>query len=90
MSSKEEEPKKEEEVKEEKDESKKDDSKTDDTKEDEKSEETKKAEAKHKAKKDSEELTKRLPRLRLEEGQDLMPVETVQFRGPQELWVEWD
>jgi cytochrome P450 len=37
-----------------------------------------------------EELTKRLPGLRLAEDQDLMPVETVQFRGPKELWVEWD
>jgi cytochrome P450 len=37
-----------------------------------------------------EELTKRLPGMRLAEDQDLMPVETVQFRGPKELWVEWD
>ena len=37
-----------------------------------------------------EELARRLPGMRLAEGQDLMPVETVQFRGPQELWVEWD
>lgn len=37
-----------------------------------------------------EELAKRLPTMRLVEDQDLMPVETVQFRGPQELWVEWD
>ena len=37
-----------------------------------------------------EELATRLPGLRLAEGQDLMPVETVQFRGPQQLWVEWD
>ena len=37
-----------------------------------------------------EELAKRLPGMRLAEGQDFMPVETVQFRGPQELWVEWD
>jgi len=37
-----------------------------------------------------EELARRLPGMRLVEGQDLMPVETVQFRGPQELWVEWD
>lgn len=37
-----------------------------------------------------EELTRRLPGLRLAEGQSLMPVETVQFRGPKELWVEWD
>ena len=37
-----------------------------------------------------EELARRLPGLRLVENQDLMPVETVQFRGPQQLWVEWD
>ena len=37
-----------------------------------------------------EELTRRLPGMRLAEDQDLMPVETVQFRGPRELWVEWD
>jgi cytochrome P450 len=37
-----------------------------------------------------EELARRLPNLRLADGQDLMPVETVQFRGPKELWVEWD
>ena len=37
-----------------------------------------------------EELTRRLPGLRLAADQDLMPVETVQFRGPKELWVEWD
>mgnify|MGYP001816931528 CR=1 FL=1 len=37
-----------------------------------------------------EELVKRLPTMRLVEDQDLMPVETVQFRGPQQLWVEWD
>jgi cytochrome P450 len=37
-----------------------------------------------------EELSRRLPGLRLAGGQDLMPVETVQFRGPKELWVEWD
>ena len=37
-----------------------------------------------------EELSKRLPGLRLAVDQDLMPVETVQFRGPKELWVEWD
>lgn len=37
-----------------------------------------------------EELAKRMPGMRLSEGQDLMPVETVQFRGPKELWVEWD
>jgi hypothetical protein len=37
-----------------------------------------------------EELARRLPGLRLAEDQDLMPVETVQFRGPKQLWVEWD
>ena len=37
-----------------------------------------------------EELSQRLPGLRLAPDQDLMPVETVQFRGPQQLWVEWD
>ncbi|MDH3440542.1 MAG: cytochrome P450 [Gammaproteobacteria bacterium] len=37
-----------------------------------------------------EELAKRLPGIRLANDQDLMPVETVQFRGPKELWVEWD
>ena len=37
-----------------------------------------------------EELATRLPGLRLCSDQDLMPVETVQFRGPKELWVEWD
>lgn len=37
-----------------------------------------------------EEITRRLPTLRLCEDQDLMPVEAVQFRGPKELWVEWD
>jgi cytochrome P450 len=36
-----------------------------------------------------EELSRRLPGLRLVEDQDLMPVETVQFRGPKQLWVEW-
>jgi hypothetical protein len=37
-----------------------------------------------------EELTRRLPGMRLATDQDLMPVETVQFRGPKHLWVEWD
>lgn len=37
-----------------------------------------------------QELTKRLPGLRLTVGQSLKAVETVQFRGPKELWVEWD
>jgi len=37
-----------------------------------------------------EELSKRLPGLRLVEHQGLEPVEAVQFRGPKELWVEWD
>ena len=36
-----------------------------------------------------EELCRRLPDMRLADDQDLMPVETVQFRGPKELWVEW-
>jgi len=36
-----------------------------------------------------EELSRRLPGMRLAEDQDLMPVETVQFRGPKHLWVEW-
>ena len=36
-----------------------------------------------------EELTRRLPDMRLVDGQDFMPVETVQFRGPKQLWVEW-
>lgn len=37
-----------------------------------------------------EELTKRLPGLKLTKDQSLTPVEAVQFRGPKELWVEWD
>jgi cytochrome P450 len=37
-----------------------------------------------------EELARRMPGMRLADDQDLMPVETVQFRGPKELWVEWD
>lgn len=37
-----------------------------------------------------EELGRRLPGMRLVAGQDLMPVQTVQFRGPAELMVEWD
>lgn len=37
-----------------------------------------------------EELGRRLPGMRLTADQSLMPVETVQFRGPKELWVEWD
>ena len=36
-----------------------------------------------------EELTSRLPDLRLADDQSLAMVETVQFRGPKELWVEW-
>jgi len=36
-----------------------------------------------------EELTARLPVLRLAGDQSLAMVETVQFRGPKELWVEW-
>jgi len=37
-----------------------------------------------------EVLAKRLPGMRLAVDQDFLPVETVQFRGPQALWVEWD
>ena len=37
-----------------------------------------------------EELSKLLPNTRLMQEQSLMPVEAVQFRGPAELWVEWD
>lgn len=37
-----------------------------------------------------EELTSRLPGLRLVRDQRYKPIETVQFRGPKELWVEWD
>ena len=37
-----------------------------------------------------EELSKRLPNMRLVTDQSLKPVESVQFRGPQELWVEWN
>ncbi len=37
-----------------------------------------------------EELVKRLPGMRLMADQSLDPVEAVQFRGPKELWVEWD
>jgi hypothetical protein len=37
-----------------------------------------------------EELARRLPGLRLVQPQSLEPVEAVQFRGPKELWVEWD
>ena len=36
-----------------------------------------------------EELTRRLPNLRLVDDQSFAMVETVQFRGPRELWVEW-
>lgn len=36
-----------------------------------------------------EELTSRLPDLRLADDQSFAMVETVQFRGPKELWVEW-
>ena len=36
-----------------------------------------------------EELTKKLPNLRLLDDQSFAMVETVQFRGPKELWVEW-
>lgn len=37
-----------------------------------------------------QELARRLPGMRLAPEQDLMPVASVQFRGPRELWVEWD
>lgn len=37
-----------------------------------------------------QELSRRLPGMRLAPDQDLMPVASVQFRGPRELWVEWD
>ena len=37
-----------------------------------------------------EELTRRLPDLRLCDGQSFEAVEAVQFRGPKELWVEWN
>ena len=37
-----------------------------------------------------EELTMRLPGLRLAAGQSLEMIETVQFRGPKALWAEWD
>ena len=37
-----------------------------------------------------DELVTRLPGLRLVADQSLEMVETVQFRGPKELWVEWD
>jgi len=37
-----------------------------------------------------EELTARLPDLRLVSDQSFAMIETVQFRGPKELWVEWD
>ena len=36
-----------------------------------------------------EELMKRLPNLRLVGDQSFAMVETVQFRGPKELWAEW-
>ena len=36
-----------------------------------------------------EELTRRLPKLRLLDDQSFAMIETVQFRGPKELWVEW-
>jgi len=37
-----------------------------------------------------EELTTRIPGLRLANDQSFAMIETVQFRGPKELWVEWD
>jgi len=36
-----------------------------------------------------EELTARLPGLELAADQSFAMIETVQFRGPKELWVEW-
>jgi len=36
-----------------------------------------------------DELTARLPNLRLSGEQSFAMIETVQFRGPKELWVEW-
>jgi len=36
-----------------------------------------------------EGLTKKIPNLRLADEQSFAMIETVQFRGPKELWVEW-
>ena len=36
-----------------------------------------------------EGLTKKMPTLRLADDQSYAMIETVQFRGPKELWVEW-
>ncbi len=35
------------------------------------------------------EIAKEIPNLRLAEEQSFAMIETVQFRGPKELWVEW-
>lgn len=37
-----------------------------------------------------EEFTRRLPHIRLVEGQKLRYLSNTSFRGPDELWVEWD
>ena len=37
-----------------------------------------------------EELTRRLPRMRLVDGQDWEYIPTLTFRGVQKLRVEWD
>jgi len=37
-----------------------------------------------------EELTRRLPHMDLKPGQDWRYIPTLNFRGVQELWVEWD
>ncbi|MBL1067463.1 cytochrome P450 [Streptomyces sp. 7-21] len=37
-----------------------------------------------------EELTRRLPHMRLVEGQTFSYLPNTSFRGPRELWVEWD
>lgn len=37
-----------------------------------------------------EELVRRLPHIKLVEGQALEYLPTLVFRGPKELWVEWD
>jgi len=37
-----------------------------------------------------EELTRRLPSLRLVEGQEIEYLPNTSFRGPRQLWVKWD
>jgi cytochrome P450/ferredoxin-NADP reductase len=37
-----------------------------------------------------EEFTRRLPHMRLVEGQTIRYLSNTSFRGPSELWVEWD